>query len=250
MSGHSKWANIKHKKAKADAQKGKVFTKLGREIIVAARQGGGDPNGNFRLKLAVQAAKAANMPNDNIQRAIQKGAGGAEGANFEELTYEGYGPGGVAVMINIVTDNRNRTAGEIRHLFSKHGGNMGETGCVSWMFSSKGQIILDLSKVSLSEDELMLICLDAGAEDLKVADESVEVLTAPRDVETVRQALIEQGIEIDSAGISLIPENTVEVTDMDQAGKILKLMDVLEDHDDVQDVYANFDVPDEIMEQL
>ncbi len=250
MSGHSKWANIKHKKAKADAQKGKVFTKLGREIIVAARQGGGDPNGNFRLKLAVQAAKAANMPNDNIQRAIQKGAGGAEGANFEELTYEGYGPGGVAVMINIVTDNRNRTAGEIRHLFSKHGGNMGETGCVSWMFSSKGQIILDLSKVSLSEDELMLICLDAGAEDLKVADESVEVLTAPRDVETVRQALIDQGIEIDSAGISLIPENTVEVTDMDQAGKILKLMDVLEDHDDVQDVYANFDVPDEIMEQL
>ncbi len=250
MSGHSKWANIKHKKAKADAQKGKVFTKLGREIIVAARQGGGDPNGNFRLKMAVQAAKTANMPNDNIQRAIQKGAGGAEGANFEELTYEGYGPGGVAVMINILTDNRNRTAGDIRHLFSKHGGNMGETGCVSWMFSSKGQIMLDRSKVSLSEDELMLVCLDAGAEDLKVAEDAVEVLTAPGDLEAVRQALIDRGIEIESAGISLIPENTVEVTDTEQAGKIIKLMDVLEDHDDVQDVYANFDVPDEIMEQL
>lgn len=250
MSGHSKWANIKHKKAKVDAQKGKIFTKLGREIIVAARQGGGDPNANFRLKMAVQAAKAANMPNDNIQRAIQKGAGGADGANYEELTYEGYGPVGVAVMINIMTDNRNRTAGEIRHLFSKNGGNMGETGCVSWMFASKGQIILDRSKLSMDEDDLMLFCLDAGAEDVKAEAESVEVLTAPEDLEKVRQAMLDQGIEVESAEVSLIPENTVEVTDKEQAAKILKLMDALEDHDDVQNVYANFDIPDEIADQL
>jgi len=250
VSGHSKWANIKHKKARVDAQKGKVFTKLGREIIVAARQGGGDPNGNFRLKMAVQAAKTANMPNDNIQRAIQKGVGGADGSVFEELTYEGYGPAGVAVMINILTDNRNRTAGEIRHLFSKNGGNMGETGCVSWMFSSKGQVILDHSTLKLDEDELMLICLDAGAEDVKVEDETVEVLTAPEDLEQVRQGLLDQGLEVESAEVSLIPENTVEVTDKDQAAKILKLMDALEDHDDVQNVYANFDIPDEIADQL
>ncbi len=250
MSGHSKWANIKHKKAKMDAHKGKIFTKLGREIIVAARQGGGDPNGNFRLKIAVQAAKAANMPNDNIQRAIQKGVGGSEGANFEELTYEGYGPGGVAVMINIVTDNRNRTAGEIRHLFSKNGGNMGETGCVSWMFARKGQITLDRSKVSLGEDELMLVSLEAGAEDLNIEDETIEVFTSPEDLEPVRQNLIEQGFEIESAAVTLLPENTVEVTDKEQAAKILKLMDALEDHDDVQNVYANFDIPEELAEQI
>ena len=250
MSGHSKWANIKHKKAKTDAQKGKVFTKMGREIIVAARSGGGDPNNNFRLKVAIQAAKAANMPNDNIQRAVQKGAGGSDGANFEELTYEGYGPGGVAVMINIVTDNRNRTAGEIRHLFSKNGGNMGETGCVGWMFVSKGQIVLDKEKITLSEDELMMIALDAGAEDLSSEEESVEVYTIPEDLEAVRQALMDQGIEIASAAVTLLPENYVEVSDKDQALKILKLMDALEEHEDVQNVFSNFDIPDEIAEQL
>lgn len=250
MSGHSKWANIKHKKARADAQKGKIFTKLGKEIIVAARQGGGDPNGNFRLKMAIQAAKAANMPNDNIQRAIQRGAGGAEGSNYEELTYEGYGPGGVAVMINILTDNRNRTAGEIRHLFSKNGGNMGETGCVGWMFAQKGQIILNRENVTLDEDELLLICLDAGADDVRVDEDSVEVLTAPSDLENVRQVLVDQNIEVESAAVSLIPENTVEVTDKEQAAKIIRLMDALDDHDDVQDVYVNFNIPDEIAEQL
>lgn len=250
MSGHSKWANIKHKKARADAQKGKVFTKLGKEIIVAARQGGGDPTGNFRLKMAIQAAKAANMPNDNIQRAIQRGVGSADGANYEELTYEGYGPGGVAVMINIMTDNRNRTAGEIRHLFSKNGGNMGETGCVSWMFAPKGEITIDREKVDMDEDELLMVCLEAGAEDLKVEEESAQVLTTPEDLEAVRQALVDQGIEIENAAVSLIPNNTVDVTDTDQAEKIIRLMDSLEDHDDVQNVYANFDIPDEIAEQL
>ncbi len=250
MSGHSKWANIKHKKARADAQKGKAFTKIGKEIIVAARQGGGDPNGNFRLKMAVQAAKAANMPNDNIQRAIQKGAGGAEGSNFEELTYEGYGPGGVAVMINIMTDNRNRTAGEIRHLFSKNGGNMGETGCVSWMFNSKGQIILDREQVSLGEDELMLACLDAGAEDLKIEPDSVEIYTDPTELELVRQALLDDGIEVAEAGVELIPENTILVTEKEQAAKLIKLMDALDDHEDVQNVFVNFDIPEELAEQI
>jgi YebC/PmpR family DNA-binding regulatory protein len=250
VSGHSKWANIKHKKAKVDAQKGKVFTKLGKELIIAARQGGSDPNNNFRLKIAIQAAKSANMPNDNIQRAIQRGAGGADSANFEELTYEGYGPGGIAVMINIMTDNRNKTAGEVRHLFSKNGGNMGETGCVSWMFNSKGEIVLDRSKVTLGEDDLMLVCLEAGAEDLQVEEETAQVLTAPESLEAVRQALLDQGIEVDSASVSLVPENTVEVTDKEQALKIIKLMDLLEDHEDVQNVYANFDIPDEIAEQL
>jgi YebC/PmpR family DNA-binding regulatory protein len=250
VSGHSKWANIKHKKAKVDAQKGKVFTKLGKELIIAARQGGSDPNNNFRLKIAIQAAKSANMPNDNIQRAIQRGAGGADSANFEELTYEGYGPGGIAVMINIMTDNRNKTAGEVRHLFSKNGGNMGETGCVSWMFNSKGEIVLDRSKVTLGEDDLMMVCLEAGAEDLQVEEETAQVLTAPESLEAVRQALLDQGIEVDSASVSLVPENTVEVTDKEQALKIIKLMDLLEDHEDVQNVYANFDIPDEIAEQL
>jgi YebC/PmpR family DNA-binding regulatory protein len=250
VSGHSKWANIKHKKAKVDAQKGKVFTKLGKELIIAARQGGSDPNNNFRLKIAIQAAKSANMPNDNIQRAIQRGAGGADSANFEELTYEGYGPGGIAVMINIMTDNRNKTAGEVRHLFSKNGGNMGETGCVSWMFNSKGEIVLDRSKVTLGEDDLMLVCLEAGAEDLQVEEETAQVLTAPESLEAVRQALLDQGIDVDSASVSLVPENTVEVTDKEQALKIIKLMDLLEDHEDVQNVYANFDIPDEIAEQL
>lgn len=250
MSGHSKWANIKHKKARVDAQKGKVFTKLGRELIIAARQGGPDPNGNFRLKMAVQAAKAANMPNDNIQRAIQKGAGGTDGANFEELTYEGYGPGGTAIMIDIMTDNRNRTAGEIRHLFSKNGGNMGETGCVGWMFQLKGQIDLDPEEVKQNEDELMMLALDAGAEDITFSDDSIQVYTSPEELEQVRQTLIDQGIEVEGAEVTQLPENTIEITDKDQALKLVKLMDALEEHDDVQNVYANFDIPDEIAEEL
>ena len=246
MSGHSKGANIKHKKAKADAQKGKIFTKIGREIIVAAKAGGGDPNNNFRLKIAIENAKAANMPNENIQRAIQKGIGGGEGDNYEELRYEGYGPGGVAIMVDIMTDNRNRTAGELRHIFSKHGGNLGETGCVSWMFKEKGELTILKEDLKLSEDELMLIALEAGAEDLQQEDDCYVILTAPEDMEGVRQALIDQGIAIEEAKINQVPQNTVEISDLEQAKKLLRMMELLEDHDDSQGVYANFELADSI----
>jgi len=246
VSGHSKWANIKHKKAKADAQKGKIFTKIGREIIVAAKAGGGDPNNNFRLKIAIENAKAANMPNENIQRAIQKGIGGGEGDNYEELRYEGYGPGGVAIMVDIMTDNRNRTAGELRHIFSKHGGNLGETGCVSWMFKEKGELTILKEDLKLSEDELMLIALEAGAEDLQQEDDCYVILTAPEDMEGVRQALIDQGIAIEEAKINQVPQNTVEISDLEQAKKLLRMMELLEDHDDSQGVYANFELADSI----
>ncbi|AGA69952.1 DNA-binding regulatory protein, YebC/PmpR family [Desulfitobacterium dichloroeliminans LMG P-21439] len=249
MSGHSKWANIKHKKAKADAQKGKVFTKLGRELIVAARSGGGDPNNNFRLKIAIDNAKVANMPNDNIQRAIQKGAGGAEGESYEELRYEGYGPGGVAIMVDIMTDNRNRTAGEVRHIFSKHGGNLGETGSVNWMFDEKGQLTILKEDLPFDEDELMLIALEAGAEDLQQDEESFIVYTAPGDIEAVRQALIDQGIAIEEAIKNQVPQNSIEITDVDQAKKLFRMMELLEDHDDSQGVYANFELADSINEE-
>lgn len=250
MAGHSKWANIKHRKAKQDAQKGKVFTKLAREIIVAAKQGGADPDANFRLRIAVDKAKAANMPNDNINRAIQKGVGGGEADNYEEVVYEGYGPGGVAVTLNIMTDNRNRTAGEIRHLFSKNGGNMGETGCVSWMFDRKGYLTIDKENVNFNEDEMLLIGLEAGAEDIKIEDDIIEVYTAPEDFEKVKNNLEQRGIKFSDAEISMIPQNTVEVTDLEQAKKILRLMDALEEHDDVQNLYANFNISDKIIEQL
>ncbi|GAB6171562.1 YebC/PmpR family DNA-binding transcriptional regulator [Paradesulfitobacterium aromaticivorans] len=248
MSGHSKWANIKHKKAKVDAQKGKIFTKLGRELIVAARAGGADPGNNFRLKIAIDNAKAANMPNDNIQRAIQKGAGDGEGANYEELRYEGYGPGGVAVMATILTDNRNRTAGEVRHIFSKNGGNLGETGCVSWMFDEKGQLTVAREDLKISEDDLILSVLEAGAEDMVSEDESFQVYTAPSDMESVRQVLLDQGVPIFEAAVSLIPQNTVEIADAEQAQKIIRLIETLEEHDDIQNVYTNFDLADSLSE--
>ncbi|WP_018306702.1 YebC/PmpR family DNA-binding transcriptional regulator [Desulfitobacterium hafniense] len=249
MSGHSKWANIKHKKAKADAQKGKIFTKLGRELIVAARAGGGDPNNNFRLKIAIDNAKSANMPNDNIQRAIQKGVGGGEGESYEELRYEGYGPGGVAIMVDIMTDNRNRTAGEVRHIFSKHGGNLGETGCVNWMFTEKGQLMILKEDLKCDEDELMLLVLEAGAEDLQQDEESFVVYTAPGDMEAVRQALLDQGIAIEEAKINQVPQNTIEIADLEQAKKLVCMMELLEDHDDSQGVYANFEFADSIDEE-
>ena len=249
MSGHSKWANIKHKKGIADARRGALFTKLGREIIVAARQGGGEPANNFRLKIAVEKARAANMPNDNIQRAIQKGVGGGEGANYEELRYEGYGPGGVAVMVNVLTDNRNRTAGEMRHLFSKNGGNLGETGCVGWMFKEKGQLTVPRAETKQSEDDLMLLVLDAGAEDLESDEDNYLVYTAPEDLERVRQALLDQSIPVVEAAVNLIPENTVEVADAEQARKIVRLLDALEDHDDVQGVYSNFELAASLADQ-
>lgn len=250
MAGHSKWANIKHRKGKQDAQKGKIFTKLAREIIVAAREGGGDPAGNFRLRIAIQKAKEANMPNDNINRAIQKGVGGGEGENYEEVVYEGYGPGGVAITLNIMTNNRNRTAGEIRHLFSKYGGNMGETGCVSWMFDNKGYLMLKADDLTVSEDDLLIYSLESGAEDIKIEDGLVEIFTDPSDFEGVKAALEEHNINFEQAEITMIPQNTVEVTDIEQAKKLIRLMDAFEDHDDVQNVYANFNIDDDILAQI
>ncbi len=250
MSGHSKWANIKHRKEKQDALKGKLFTKLGRELIVAAKMGGPNPEANFRLKIAIQKAKAANMPNDNINRAIQRGAGGQDSNNYEELVYEGYGPGGVAVMMNILTDNRNRTAGEIRHIFSKNGGNLGETGCVGWMFDKKGVLVLAADETTLSEDDLMLLALDKGAEDIKFEEDEIQIITAPEEFQSVKEALEKEGLSFTRAELAMIPQNTVEIKDLEQAKLLLRMMDYLEEHDDVQDVYANFYIPDEIMEQL
>lgn len=249
MAGHSKWANIKHKKARMDAQRGKIFTKIGRELIVAAKQGGGDPEGNPRLKTAIQKARENNMPNENIMRAIQRGTGDLEGVNYEEMVYEGYGPGGIAVLINLTTDNRNRTTGEIRHIFSKNGGNLGETGCVNWMFERKGVIILKVTE-NFNEEELMMTALEAGAEDVDVETEDAQVTTAPEDLEQIKASLKEAGYQVNSGEITMVPQNTVEINDMEIAKKIIKLMDALEDHDDVQDAYANFDISQDILEQL
>lgn len=244
MSGHSKWSTIKRKKARVDAQKGKMFTKLAKEIIVAAKQGGADPEANIRLKNAIARAKEANLPNDNIQRAIQKGAGGAEGANYEEIIYEGYGPGGAAVMLDIMTDNRNRTAGEIRHLFSKYGGNLGETGCVSWMFETRGLIIVEkAANPGLDGDAFLLLALDAGAVDVREEDDSLEVITEPAQLAQVRDILEVEGVNISDASIARIPKNTVTLAG-EQAEQMMKLMDALEEHDDVQEVYANFELDD------
>jgi YebC/PmpR family DNA-binding regulatory protein len=247
VAGHSKWANIKRKKEKEDARRGKAFTKVTRELMVAAREGGGDPNANFRLRLAIERARAVNMPNDNIERAIKRGIGEVEAAKFEETLYEGYGPGGVAIMLEILTDNRNRTAGEIRYLFNKYGGNLGETGCVSWMFDKKGSITVQMG--SESEDDFMLAALEAGAEDVVVADGIGQVFTSPEDFQDVRTALAEQGYNIQQAEITNVPQNTVAVAG-EEAAQLVKLIEALEDNDDVQEVYANYDIPDEILEQL
>ncbi|MEG6511295.1 YebC/PmpR family DNA-binding transcriptional regulator [Desulforamulus ruminis] len=241
MSGHSKWSTIKRKKAKIDAQRGKLFTRLSKEIIIAARNGGPDPAGNMRLKTAVEKAREANIPNDNIQRAIQKGAGGGEGANFEEFAYEGYGPGGVAVLIYVATDNRNRTAAEVRHILSKQGGNLGESGCVNWMFKEKGILILDRSQIKMSEDDLMLAALEAGAEDIKTEEDSFEITTAPEDFEKVCEALKQQGIPLADAELSMVAQTMVKLQG-DEAEKMVKIIDLLEDNDDVQAVYTNFEM--------
>jgi YebC/PmpR family DNA-binding regulatory protein len=247
MSGHSKWASIKHKKAKVDAARGRTFTKLIREISVAARVGGGDVNGNPRLRSAVLAAKAVNMPADNIDRAIKKGTGELEGVTYEEITYEGYGPGGVAVLVEIMTDNKNRTVGEIRKAFSRHGGNLGESGCVSFLFEKKGHIAVDAAKIE--EDRLMGIALDAGADDLQREESIFAVTTAPKEFEKVREALVKSGIQPVSAEITKIPKSTVKL-DGKSAEQMVKLMDELEEHDDVQHVYANFDIPEEVLAAL
>ncbi|MFU8795056.1 MAG: YebC/PmpR family DNA-binding transcriptional regulator [Dethiobacteria bacterium] len=248
MAGHSKWANTKHRKARVDAQKGKIFTKIAREISVAAREGGEDINSNFRLRLAVQKARESNMPNDNIQRAIQKGAGGQDGASFEQIMYEGYAAGGVAVLLELMTDNKNRTAAEIRHIFSRHNGSLGESGCVAWMFNRKGLITVNREALGMDEDDLMLLALEAGAEDVKTDDEDTYSIIAEIDsFEAVKEELQNQGVTIESFEVTMLPSNSIEITDQDVAAKIIKLMEALDDHDDVQNVYANFDMPDELL---
>lgn len=249
MAGHSKWANIKHKKGKEDARRGKLFSKLSKMITVAAREGGGDPDTNTDLRLAIQKARDNNMPNDNIERAIKRGTGELSGVNYERFVYEGYGPGGVALYMEIMSDNRNRTASEIRHILSKYGGNLGETGCVSWMFNRRGQLVVDLDNSDFDEDTLMLMAIEAGADDVVREDNLVTIYTEPASMEEVRKNLEAEGVKFVSADIAMIPENTIEL-DADTARKTLKLMDVLEDHDDVQEVYSNFDIPEEIMAQL
>lgn len=247
MAGHSKWSNIKRKKEKEDAKRGKVFTKLSRQITVAAREGGGDPETNFRLRLAIDQARAANMPNDNIERAIKRGTGELEGAAFEEIVYEGYGPAGVAVLLEVMTDNRNRTASEVRHLFSRYGGNLGESGCVAWMFESKGQIRVPAD--GIDEEELMLAAIEAGAEDLERVDDVFEITTDPSALHAVQAALREANYPIAEAFLSRIPTTTVGIS-ADQAEKILALLEALEDHDDVQEVYTNADFNDEVLMTL
>lgn len=242
MSGHSKWANIKRQKAVVDAKKGVVYAKMSREIIVAARLGGPDPQANFRLRQAIDRAKAEGVPNDNIARAIEKGAGAGGADNLEELSYEGYGPGGVAIMARCATDNRNRTAGDLRSYFSKYGGNMGETGCVGWMFKERAEVVLE-RKAGLGEDDLLLAALDAGAEDMDTSDtDSITIVCQPESLETIREALQNAGYSIASAEVTMAPLSTVAVTDQEQARQLLRLLDALENHDDVQHVYANFDM--------
>lgn len=248
MSGHSKWANIKHRKGKQDAQRAKIFTKLGKELIVAAKQGGGDPEINPRLKVVIQKARGVNMPMDNITRVIQKATGELAGVNYEEFNYEGYGPGGTAVLLDIMTDNRNRTVADIRHLFSKNGGNLGEAGCVAWMFKQQGLMVIDKEGLNKDFDELMMIALDAGAEDIKEEEDTFEITCAPEDFSQVDTGIREAGLTPSVAEVTMIPQNTVNLEGAD-AVKMLKLMDALEDHDDVQNVYSNFDIDDEILNQ-
>ncbi len=248
MSGHSKWSTIKHKKGAQDAKRGRIFTKLIKEIMVAARLGGGDPSGNPRLRAAIAAAKSENMPKDNIERAIKKGTGELEGVTYEEITYEGYGPGGIAVLVEAMTDNRQRTVAEMRYIFSKRGGNLGEPGSVAWIFEKKGLILVNKDKVD--EDTLMTIALDAGADDLQEQENEWEVHTSPEDFEKVKTELENNDISISSAQVTMVPKNTVKIEDEKQAGQVLRLMEALEDHDDVQNVYANFDIPDFILEKV
>lgn len=247
MSGHSKWASIKHKKAAADSKRGKIFTKIIRELAVAAKMGGGDPDANPRLRKAISDAKAVNMPADNIKRAILKGTGQLEGVSYEEISYEGYGPGGVAIFVETLTDNKNRTVSELRHIFSKNAGNIGESGCVSWMFSRKGYLVVE--KSSASEDKLLDIILEAGAEDLQEDGSNYEIFTPPDSYEAVVEALKEHNIETAASNLGYIPQNYVQLKGK-QAQQLLRLMEELEDHDDVQNVWANFDIDEEEIAQF
>ncbi len=247
MSGHSKWASIKHKKALVDAKRGQAFTKIIREITVAAKTGGGDSNTNPRLRTAIQSAKDANMPADNIDRAIKKGTGELEGVTYEEVTYEGFGPEGAAILVACLTDNKNRSASEIRSVFNKNGGNMGGAGAVAWMFEKKGFIVI--SKNVTSEDQLMEIVLGAGAEDMTSTDQMFEVTTAPQDLWAVREAVEKAKIKIESANLTMIPKNLVKVS-VESGRTVVKLIEALEEHDDVQNVYSNADIPEEVMKEL
>ena len=247
MSGHSKWASIKHKKGAVDAKRGKVFTKLIKEITVATRMGGKDPDSNARLRAAIAAAKAENMPKENIERGIKKGAGDLEGSNFEEVIYEGYGPGGIAVLVEVFTDNKNRAVAGVRHLFERYGGSLGEAGCVSWMFSQKGLVVF--RKDQADEERLFELALEAGAEDIKEGEKEFEVITEPSYFEQVKTAIENAGLNYVLAEITMIPNTTLNL-DGKNAQQMLTLMELLEDNDDVNHVYANFDIPDEVMETI
>ncbi len=244
MAGHSKWANIRHRKAAQDAKRGKIYTKLAREITVAAREGGGDPEKNPRLRAAIEKARKFNMPKENIERAIKRGTGELQGESYEEITYEGYGPGGVAVIVKCLTDNRNRTASEVRHVFSKYGGNLGTSGCVSYLFNRKGVITVDAEKYD--EETVMMAAIEGGAEDVVREEDKFVIYTEPSELEQVRKAVIDAGIEIEEAKLDLIPTTTTRV-EGETAQKVLKLLMALEDLDDVQEVYSNFDMPEEVM---
>ena len=247
MSGHSKWHNIRVKKSKVDAQKGKMFTKVSKEIFLAARRGGGDPAANFSLKNAILRAREVNMPADNIKRVIEKATGGGDGANFEEITYEGYGPHGVAIMVDAATDNRNRTAADMRHLFSKYGGNLGESGCVGWMFKKQG--IISLALDAIDEERLLELALTAGADDVRQSEEAWEVVTPPEAYFSVLEAMEAAKLRSESSELTMVPDTVVTLGGA-EARAVLKLMEMLEDHDDVQNVYANFDIPADVLESL
>jgi len=248
MSGHSKWSSIRHKKGALDAKRGKIFSKLNKELMVAARLGGGDPTGNPRLRQAIAAAKAENMPKDNIERAIKKGTGELEGVYYEESIYEGYGPGGVAVLVEVMTDNKNRAAADIRYIFNKRGGNLGEAGCVAWMFDKRGLIVFERDQVD--EDQILEVALEAGADDVVTTEDQFEVHTDPSTFETVKQAFDDRELAYAMAEITMVSKNTLRIEDESQANQVLKLMEAIEDSDDVQKVYANFDIPDEILQRI
>jgi YebC/PmpR family DNA-binding regulatory protein len=247
MSGHSRWSQIKRKKGKNDQQRGKLFSKLIREVTVAARNGGGDPKGNMRLKAALEAARAVNMPADTLKRAIQKGTGELPGETYEEVTYEGYGPGGVAIMVRVLTGNKNRTAPELRHLFEKNGGNLGAQGCVGWMFERKG--IIQVSADRIGEDELLTLALEAGAADMRRVEKVFEIATSADEMEVVRQALEERRVSIAESEVTMVPLSTVRCEGKD-AQAVLRLIEALEEQDDVQAVYANYDIPDEVIDAI
>ena len=248
MSGHSKWSTIKRKKGANDAKRGKMFTKLIKEITIAAKSGGGDPEGNPRLRSAITAAKGENMPKENIDRAIKKGTGDLDGVSFEEILYEGYGPGGVAVLVETMTDNKNRTVADIRHFFAKSGGNLGESGCVAWMFDKKGT--LAVGKEGVNEEELMELAIEAGAEDVVEEEDGFQIITAPETFNDVVDQLEKKSLVFSEATLSMIPKNTIEVTEEKTARSLLRLLENLEDHDDVQKVHANFDIDDSLMDQI